>query len=79
MFLKDSAMENAVFFWNKGGVSGVLCKNIFAADLLRSQYLFEISQTSLTIKNSENGGKSGCFEKCSRWRALIFFQNEGTI
>ena len=42
-------------------------------DLLGSQYLFEILQTSLTVKNSENGVKSGCFEKCSRWRALNFF------
>ena len=49
-------------------------KNIFVADLLRSQYLFKILQTSLTVKNSENGVKSGCFEKYSRWRAPIFFE-----
>ena len=58
---------------------GVLCKNVFVADLLKSQFLFEILQTSLTVKNSENGGKSGCFEKCLRWRAPIFFRNEGRI
>ena len=40
-------------------------KNIFVADLLRSQYLFKILQTSLTVKNSENGLKSGGFEKYS--------------
>ena len=49
-------------------------KNIFVADLLGSQYLFEILQTSLTVKNSENGVKYGCFEKCSRWRAPVFFE-----
>ena len=54
-------------------------KNIFVADLLRSQYLFEILQTSLIVKNSENGVKQRCFEKCLPWRALIFFRNEGRI
>ena len=47
-----------------------MSKNISVADLLRSQYLFKLLQTSLTVKNSENGVESGCFEKCSRWRAL---------
>ena len=42
------------------------------SDLLGSQYLFEILQTSLTVKNNENGVKSGCFEKLLRWRAPIF-------
>ena len=32
----------------------VLCKNIFLANLLGSQHLLEILQTSLTFKNSEN-------------------------
>ena len=45
-------------------------KNVFVADLLGSQYLFEILQTSLTDKNSENRVRSGC----SRWRAPIFFE-----
>ena len=31
-----------------------MCKNIFIADLLGSQYLFEILQTSLNVKNSKN-------------------------
>ena len=48
-------------------------------DLLGSQYLFEILQTSLTVKNNENGVKSACFEKLLRWRAPIFFRNEGRI
>ena len=79
MFLKDSAMENAIFFWNKGEVEGVLCKNILLANLLGSQHLLEILQTSLTFKNSEKVVKSGCFEKLLRWRAPIFFGNEGGI
>ena len=55
------------------------CKNILLADLLGSQYLFEILKSSLTVKNSENDLKSGCFEKCSRWRAPDFFRNEEGI
>ena len=31
--------------------------------LLGGRFLFEILQTSLTVKNSENVVKSGCFEK----------------
>ena len=57
----------------------VLSKNIFVPDLIGSQYLFEISQTSLTIKNSDSVVKSRCFEKLLRWRAPIFFRNEGGI
>ena len=44
-------------------MSGALFKIIFVADLLDSLYLFEILQTSLTVKNSENVAKSGGFEK----------------
>ena len=60
------------FCRNEGAVSSVLCKNIFKADL-GSQYLFEILQTSFTVKNNENVVKSGCFEKCSQWKVPIFF------
>ena len=56
-----------------------MCKNGFLAKLLGSQYLFEILHTSLTVKNSENVEKSGCFEKRLRWRAPISFRNEGGI
>ena len=45
---------------------GVLCKNILLADLLLGQYLLEILQFSLTVKNNENGVKSGCFGKLLR-------------
>ena len=42
------------FYQNDGAVSGVLYKNNFVSDLLGSQHLLEILQTSLTVKNSEN-------------------------
>ena len=60
-------------------MSGVLCRNICVADLLGSQYLLEVLETSLTVKNSENVVKNGYFEKRLLWRALIIFRNEGGI
>ena len=71
--------EHKFFCRNKGAVSDVFYKNNFVSDLLGSQHLFEILQASLTFKNSENGVKSGCFKKLLRWRAPIFFRNEGRI
>ena len=56
-----------IFCSNEGAVSSVLCKNIFVALLLGIQCLFEILQTSLSVKNSENVVKSGCFN------ILIFY------
>ena len=41
----------------------VSCVKVFLADLLGIQYLFEILQTPLTVKNSENVVKSGHSEK----------------
>ena len=55
--------EHNFFFGNEGAVSVVLHKNNFISDLLGIQHLFEILQTSLTVKNSENGVKRGCFKK----------------
>ena len=52
---------------------------IFFVDIFGSQYLFEILQTSLTVKNSENVVKSGCFEERLRWRVPTFFRSEGGI
>ena len=72
-------MERTIFCWKEGAASSVLCKNNFVADLLGSQYLLEILETSLTVQISENVVESGCFEKCLRWRAPIFFRNEGRI
>ena len=65
-----------IFCWNEGVVSGILCKNIFVTDLSGSNHLFEILQTSLTFKNSENVIKSGYFEKRLRWRSTTFFQTK---
>ena len=49
-----------------------MCENILLTDLLGSWHLFEILQTSLTVKNSENGVKSGCFKKvCHGERQFI--------
>ena len=44
----------------------VSCVKKNQADLLGSQYLFEVL-------------KAGYFEKCLPWRAPLFFQNEGEI
>ena len=78
MFLKTCAMESE-FLFNEGGMKGALRKNICSAELLGSWYLFEISQTLLTVKSSENLVKSGCFEKSLGWRAPILFRNKGEI
>ena len=43
-----------------------LVQNGFLNDLLGSQYLFESSQTSVFVKNSDNVVKNGCFEKRMR-------------
>ena len=63
-------------FRNEGGVSGVLCKNLFLADLLESQYLLEILKISLTVKNSENEVKSGSSKRLSHRGAQFFFNEE---
>ena len=55
------------------------CVKMVLAELLGSQNLFEISQTSLTVKNSENVVKSGCFKKLLQWRAPISFRNDRGI
>ena len=62
-----------------------MCKNIFVADLLRSQFLFELLQTSLTVKNSENGMVGGGGGGVDAWKNVsdgqrqFFFRNEGRI
>ena len=76
-FLKASVLERMFFEINDGYKT--TSTKIFLADLLESQYLFEILQTSLTIKNSENVVKGRCFENRLRWRAPTFFRNEGEI
>ena len=71
-------VEHNFCFWSKGRVWGVLCKNFSLADLLGSQYFFEILQTSLTVKRSGNMVKSGSFEKhCVEERQLFKKMKEG--
>ena len=53
-----------------------MCKNILSADLLGSQHLLEVLQTSLTFKNSD---KSGSFKKSCDGECQCFFRNEGGI
>ena len=40
-----------------------MCKKIFLADILGSQYLFEKLHTPNTVENSENVVKGGWFGK----------------
>ena len=60
----------------KEGCRVTYIETFFKQDLFGSLYFFEIYHTSLTIDNSENVVKRGCFEKCLLWRAQISFQNE---
>ena len=64
--------EHTFFVGMKEKSQIFLCEIIFVTDLSGSQHLFQILQTSLTFKNSENVVKSGCFKKPLRWRAPIF-------
>ena len=56
----------AHFFEMKEGYK-VSCVKKSLAESIGSQYLFEILQTPLCVKNNENVVKSGCFEKGLRW------------
>ena len=76
MFLKMFWWRAQIFLEMKeeGEVSSV---NIYFLDnLLRSHCLFEILQTSITVENSENTVKGGCFERTLRWRVPTFSRNE---
>ena len=57
MLLKGSAMDSANFYLKKWRGVRCLFKSLLLADLLGSQYLLEILQSSLTVKNNENGTK----------------------
>ena len=60
-------------------MQGVLWKKILLADLLGSQHLSEMLQTSLTFKNSKKEVKNGCLEKHLQWTLTIFFRKKGGI
>ena len=49
------------------------------ADLLGSQYLFEILQISLIVKNSENMVKSGCFKNLLQWKDIFLKKWRGDV
>ena len=49
------------------------CIKTILADLFETHYLFEIYQTSVTNKSSENVVISGCLERPLHWRAPTVF------
>ena len=55
MLLKALLWRQTNFFWKYRRNLG---KSLFLADLSVSQYLLDISQTPLTVENSENLVKS---------------------
>ena len=72
MILETSMIDSTIFCEIKE-----VCKKIFLADLLGSQYLFENSHTSNTVENSENVVIKGvCFGKLLQWseKMLIFLK-----
>ena len=79
MFLRASAMKSTKFLLEWRSSLGGLCKNVLLADILESQHLFEILQTSLNVNNCKNVVKSGCFEKTFAKKSANFFRNEGGI
>ena len=70
---RDEVRNFFFFFFEMKERCSVFCENNYLADLLGSQYLLKILQTSLTVKNSENVVKTGCFQKRLRRRAPNFF------
>ena len=74
----NPATVTQMFCCKEGAVLGVLCKIIFVADLLGSQYLVEILQTSFIVKDNENVVKS-VFRKTFAMKSAIFFRNKWGI
>lgn len=57
-------MKSATFYvCATRGACKISHLKIFLAYVLRSQYLFVILRTSVTVKNAGNEEKSGCFGK----------------
>ena len=73
MFLKAFAMDSAVYFEMKEG-----CKcsfvEMFFSWVTRKSVLFEIIQTSLTVKNNENMVKNGVSKSVCDGELIIFFE-----
>ena len=66
-------MESTIISRNEARVQGVSCKNVFSAGLLRGRYLFEILQTSLTVKTRGKCGKNWMFRKTFATESANFF------
>ena len=67
-----------MFCWNEEAMKGVLLKNIFLPDLLESQYLFQILQTLITVRNNENVVISDVSKNaCDGERQSFFKMKEG--
>ena len=67
-------MKGGIFFEMKERCKVSYVKKYFLAELLGSQYLLEILQTSPTVKNSEN---VVTLRNTFVIRAPIFYENEG--
>ena len=71
-------MKSAIYFEMKEG-----CKfsfvEMFFSWVTRKSVLFEIIQTSLTVKNNENMVKSGVSKGVCDGELIIFFWNEGGV
>ena len=67
-------MKGGIFFEMKERCKVSCVKKYFLAELLGSQYLLEILQTSPTVKNSEN---VVTLRNTFVIRAPIFYENEG--
>ena len=79
MFLKASAIKSAIFFEIKEGYKASWVKNFLLDDLLASQHLPVVLETSLSFKNSEKVVKSGYFKKNFAMESANFFRNLGGI
>ena len=66
-------MRSQKFFEKLRTDASCLVQKYFLADLVASQYLFEILHTSLTAKTCENVVKIRCFEKTFAIECVIFF------
>ena len=73
MFLKASAIENAICFLKRSKSARCLVQKHLFSWFIKRMYLFEIFQTSLTVKVKGDTVKTGCFEKRLLWRVPFFF------
>ena len=72
MFPKTCSMESTNFSGNGGAVLDVLYENNLQEIYKEVSIYLKYYKPHSLFKNSENVVKSGCFEKCLRWRASFF-------